>query len=363
MIEQKYWQGKNVFVTGVNGFIGGHLAHALLKQGARVTGLIRNLKADTYLHYEGLAEKCNLVIGDLTSRELMERIVSEEQIQVVFHLGAQVEVGVARKFPYLTWETNVKGTYCLLEALRTHREQLEAVIVASSDKAYGVYPATMMPYREDYPLKPTFPYDVSKACADMIAQSYASELFQVPLVITRFCNIYGPGQLNFSAVIPDATRSAFGYSEFVPRSDGRHVRDFIYAEDVAHLYLVIAQSLAKNPKLAGEVFNAGTNQPKEVRDVVKKVYDIVGNQKAYDKVAQLFNGRQTSGEIDCQFMSFDKVNQYFGWKPQTEFDQGLKKTVDWFRKYLSNTEMKAAVISPNASTSSTSKSASEIVQG
>lgn len=337
-----FWTDKSVLITGINGFIGGNLAGELLARGAKITGLMRNMKKDSYLFFEGMDRRINLVSGDLTNRETLQRVVSEEQIQVCFHLGAQVEVGVARRFPYLTWETNIRGTYCLLEALREQKELLEAVVVASSDKAYGAYPTAQMPYREDYPLKPVFPYDVSKACADMIAQSYASVLFQLPVVITRFCNIYGPGQLNFSAVIPDATQAALGFGEFVPRSDGKNVRDFIFVQDVAELYLIIAEALSRDRKLSGQIFNAGTNQPKTVCDIVRMVYEIADAPEKYRAVEEAFQGRKTTGEIDTQFMDFDKLNKYFGWAPKTEFRDGLKKTIQWYRKYL-NTQSLGAV--------------------
>jgi len=334
MKNNNFWSSKSVLITGINGFIGGHIAEALLARGAKITGLMRNMKRDTYLFFEGMDRRINLVSGDLTDHETLQRVVSEEQIQVCFHLGAQVEVGVARRFPYLTWETNIRGTYCLLEALREQKDMVEAIVVASSDKAYGSYPASQMPYREYYPLKPVFPYDVSKACADMIAQSYASDLFQLPLVITRFCNIYGPGQLNFSALIPDSIRAALGFGEFVPRSDGKHVRDFIFAQDAAELYLIIAEALSRDRKLSGQIFNAGTNQPKAVDDIVRMVYEIAGALGKYQKVEEAFQGKKTTGEIDIQFMSFDKLNEYFGWEPKTEFRDGLKKTVQWYRNYL-----------------------------
>lgn len=333
-MKKNYWKEKNVLVTGINGFIGGNLAKHLLARGANVTGLMRNDKKDSYLYFENLARRINLVQGDLVDEGLLKRVVAEEQIHCVFHLAAQVEVGVARAYPYLTWETNIRGTYSLLEAIRQNRETVEAVVIASSDKAYGSYPKEKMPYREDYPLIPVFPYDVSKACADMVARAYASPLYSLPLVVTRFCNIYGPGQLNFSALIPDAIRSALGYTEFIPRGNGMQVRDYIYAGDVAGLYMVIAEQLSQRKHIAGEVFNAGTNNPRRVKDIVKKVYSLLGNKKAYEKIERLFAGRKTVGEIDVQYMHFDKVKKYFGWSPRTNFDAGLKETIRWFKQYL-----------------------------
>ena len=181
--------------------------------------------------------------------------ISEEGINIIFHLGAQVEVGVALNNPYITYETNVRGTYTLLESIRLYPDSVQAVVVASSDKAYGEYAKEKMPYKEDYPLKPEYPYDTSKACADMIARAYSSSPSKLPIVITRFSNIYGPGQLNFSALIPDAIRSALGYSKFIPRGNGSMMRDFLFIEDVVDLYIRIAESLSKDKgNISGQIF-------------------------------------------------------------------------------------------------------------
>jgi len=334
MTKKGFWRGKNVLVTGINGFIGGNLAKSLLAEGAHVFGLMRNLKQDTLLYVDGLDKKVVLIEGDLCDLELMARIITEEQIQCVFHLAAQVEVGVAATHPYQTLETNVRGTYTLLEAIRRFPQNIKSVVIASSDKAYGSYGRDKMPYKEHYPLKPAFPYDTSKACADMIAQAYASELYKLPIVITRFCNIYGPGQLNFSAIMPDAITSALGYTKFVPRGDGSQVRDFIYAGDVAELYLLIGEALAEDPRrIAGQVFNAGTNSPISVREVLKLIYEAAGNKKDFAAVLAAMKRKKTTGEIDCQYMDFEKVNAYFGWKPRHSFKDGLKKTIAWFRRY------------------------------
>ncbi|MFH1514591.1 MAG: GDP-mannose 4,6-dehydratase, partial [bacterium] len=222
MTSNKYWNNRNILITGINGFIGGNLAKACYHNGANVVGIIRNQKKNSFLFHEGIADKVNLINGDVTDKELVRSVIAEERIDCVFHLAAQVEVGVARAYPYLTWETNIKGTYALLEAIRESGEAIRAVVIASTDKAYGSYEQDKLPYLEEYPLIPVFPYDVSKACADMIARTYASDLFSLPIIITRFCNIYGPGQLNFSALIPDVVRAALGYGEFIPRGNGLH---------------------------------------------------------------------------------------------------------------------------------------------
>jgi CDP-glucose 4,6-dehydratase len=334
MKKNNFWVKKKVFITGINGFIGGNLTKSLLAHGATVYGLIRNEKRDSFLYIENLADKVCLIRGELTDKELMTRIISEEQINIVFHLAAQVEVGVGITNPYLTFETNIRGTYTLLESVRICPKTIEAFVVASSDKAYGSYPKDQMPYKEDYPLRPRYPYDISKACADLIAQAYATELYKLPVVITRFSNIYGPGQLNFSAIMPDAITSALGYTKFVPRGNGKMVRDFIYVEDVVNLYLRIGESLASNPdKIRGEIFNAGTNSPISVKEVLEAIYTIAQNPQDLDVVISLMKDKKTAGEIDCQYMDYKKVYQYFYWKPKYTFKEGLKKTIQWYTEY------------------------------
>tara|TARA_B100000795_G_C22751392_1_gene419582 strand:+ start:82 stop:1092 length:1011 start_codon:yes stop_codon:yes gene_type:complete len=333
-VNQKFWQGKNVFITGINGFIGGNLAKDLLDKGANVFGLVRNQSFQTFLYFESLEKEIIIIRGELTDKELLNRIMSENNINVVYHLAAQVEVGVGLLNPYLTFETNIRGTYTLLEAIRAHGELVESVIFASTDKAYGAYAADQMPYKENYPLLPKYPYDTSKACSDMIAQVYANEIFKMPIAITRFSNIYGPGQLNFSALIPDSITSALGFSKFIPRGDGSMIRDFLYVGDVVDLYLRIGESMAISPeKISGEVFNAGTNKPISVRDILEVVYKLAGNKSDFEEILNLMNKKQTVGEIQCQYMNYDKVNEYFKWSPTHSLQDGLIKSIEWYKRW------------------------------
>ena len=336
MIDRNnYWYGKNVLITGINGFIGGNLAKRLVQKGATVYGVIRNIKSDSILFYEELNEKVVLVNGDITDKDFIARIVSEATIQSVFHLAAQVEVGVGLTNPYLTFETNIKGTYSILEGIRQCPNHIESIIMASTDKSYGSYPKESMPYKEDYPLIPKYPYDVSKACADMISQSYATEVFNLPVIVTRFCNIFGPGQLNFSAIFPDSIRSCLGYGEFIPRGDGSQIRDYIFIDDVVELYLTMSEKLAQNAnKFRGHVYNAGTNSPKSVHEVLKTVYSLTGKQSNFHKIEELMKTKKTIGEIDCQYMDFEKVNEHFDWVPSHSFEDGVRKTIKWYDTYL-----------------------------
>jgi len=332
-----FWQGKRVLITGANGFIGGNLTHFFVNEGAEVTGLERNIERRSYLHFEGLGSKMRTVRGDLCDRSFLERVMAEGNFEYCFHLAAQVEIGVGLQSPYTTFETNVRGTYTLLEALRTHAKGLRAAVIASTDKAYGEYPADQMPYREHYPLKPQYPYDTSKACADMIAHSYASDVYQLPLVVTRFCNIYGPGQLNFSALIPDSVRAAIGKGTFVPRGDGSHVRDFIFAADVVSLYARIAEVLSHEPaRFRGKAYNAGTNEPRTVREVIQMVFNKCNNPAALTTIEEQMRSARTTGEITVQYMDYDVVQRDFGWKPTTSFSDGIDQTIAWFRRFLTD---------------------------
>ena len=333
-MNYRFWKNKRVLITGINGFVGGNLAKELIKDGAHVYGLVRNLNQDSFLFYEGLDKNVNIINGNIIDYQLLKNLFSEENIEICFHLAAQVEVGVAKEYPLLTWETNVRGTYTLLEAIRENAKNIQSVIIASSDKSYGPYPPEAMPYMEEYPLQPIYPYDTSKACADFIAQSYAKGIFNIPTIITRFANIYGPGQLNFSALIPDCIRSALGYSEFIPRSDGSHIRDFLFVSDVSELYKILAMELSKNKGFSGEIFNAGTNTAHKVKDIVNKVYEILNNKSDLKIIEKQFKNNKTIGEIDIQYMNYEKLLNNFNWSPKTNFNSGLDTTIKWYEKYL-----------------------------
>ena len=334
-MDDNYWIGKNVLITGVNGFIGGSLAKSLVSRGGNVIGLMRNQKKGTLLYVDNIIDHVTIINGDVTDKELLFKIISEEQIEYIYHLAAQVEVGVGVLNPYITFESNIKGVYSLLEAVRLSGDLVKSVVVASTDKSYGSYDSDMMPYKEDYPLKPMYPYDVSKACGDMIARSYASDVYNLPIIVTRFCNIYGPGQLNFSALFPDGIRSALGYSTFIPRGNGEQVRDFIYIDDVIDLYIKIGKKLADDPdSCSGEVFNAGTNSPITVKQVLQGIFTAVDNYNDFEIIENSMVSQKTIGEIDYQYMDYDKAFKYFSWKPVHSLKFGTEKTIDWFKQYL-----------------------------
>lgn len=334
MKKNIFWKNKNIFISGVAGFVGSNLAKDLINNGANVIGLTQNKKINSLLFYENIDKKINLIFGNITDRELLKSIFLKYKIDICFHLAAQVEVGSALKYPYLTWETNVRGTYTLMEVIRENKKKIKSIIIASSDKAYGNYPLIRLPYKESYQLKPNYPYDTSKACADMIAKSYASKLYKLPIIITRFANIYGPGQLNFTALIPDLIRSCILNKKFVMRSDGEAIRDFVYINDIIELYKLLSKSLYLNPKkYSGEVFNAGTNTKHKVKDIVKKIFIHTNKEKKLKNVFKK-NNNLTKGELSVQYMDFKKLNKFFGWKPKYKFSNTLTELINWYEKYL-----------------------------
>lgn len=329
-----FWNNKNILITGIYGFIGSNLTKSLVSLGANVIGITRTTHTNSLLHYEGFNNKVKLVSTDLNDLPALIGLIGENRISHIFHLAAQVEVGVGLTNPYLTFESNTRATYTLLEAARLSGADLSSIVIASTDKSYGSYPTDKMPYREDFPLLAKYPYDVSKACADMIAQSYATEIFNLPIVVTRFSNIYGPGQLNFSALFPDVIRSALGYSVFEPRGNGMQQRDYLYIDDVVDLYLKIGESLSKsNSELSGEIFNAGTGDPISVKDAIHAVHEQL-NFDGYELILEKMSKKETVGEIDAQFMSHDKVTEKFGWSPSTSLDSGIEKSIAWYKSYL-----------------------------
>ena len=332
-LNKSFWKNKTVLITGINGFIGGNLSKQLLAYGCTVIGVTNRKNKSKFLHFEKIHSKVKISYTDISNYEQISKIVKKNKIDICFHLAAQVDVNVARHNPYQTFESNIKGTYNLLEALRLN-SKVKAIIVASSDKAYGEYSLKDLPYKETYDLRPRYPYDVSKAAADMITKSYSTELFNMPLITTRFSNIYGPGQLNFSALIPDCILANLGYKNFIPRGDGSNSRDFLFVEDVCDLYMCLAFHLYKDKSLTGEIFNAGTGKAYMVKTIVKSICNANNNEKLYDKIASKFLGKKTVGEITHQFMSYKKLNKYFGWKPGSTLDDGLKKTFLWYKSFL-----------------------------
>ena len=330
-----FFQNKKIFITGVDGFVGSNLAKHLIGLGSKIFGLAKNNKKESLLYYENLDSKIKIYYGNVTNRLLLKKILTRNKIEIVFHLAAQVEVGIANKNPLNTWETNIRGTYVLLESIRKYSKFIKSIIVASSDKAYGSYPKKMLPYKESYDLRPIFPYDTSKACADMICRSYSGEIFNLPIVVTRFANIYGPGQLNFSALIPDLLKSIIKNKVFKLRGDGTDLRDFVYIKDIIKAYLVLSKSLYRNKLLSGEIFNAGTNKPIKIIDVIKLFYEYFQKYEDFEKIKNLIkNKKKSTGEIPFQSMDYKKLYKFFKWKPKYNLSNTIEETYKWYYNFF-----------------------------
>ena len=335
MMKDNFWKNKNVFITGVTGFVGSNLAKNLVLSGANVIGLTLNKKVKSLLYFENIDRKINLILGDITNKKLLKKIFLKHNIHVCFHLAAQVEVGSALKYPYFTWETNIRGTYTLLETIRENKRRIRSIIIASSDKAYGDYPLKSLPYKESYQLKPNFPYDTSKACADMIAKSYSTNLFKLPIIITRFANIYGPGQLNFTALIPEVIRTCLLKKKLKMRSNGEGIRDFIYIEDIVELYKLLGKNLYLKPKkYSGEIFNAGTNIKHKIIDIVKEIFIYTNRNSQLKNLFKQIRNNKTKGELSVQYMDYKKLNLFFGWKPKYKFSDTLPELINWYKNYF-----------------------------
>jgi CDP-glucose 4,6-dehydratase len=315
-------------VSGAHGFVGSHLARALLEGGYDVRVLDRAAPrlADvggerrSGLDLLGIREEVELVEADLRDADAVAAAV--EGSGSVFHLAAQTIVSVAQDSPLETFEVNVQGAWNVFEACRLHA--VERVVFASSDKAYGSSPE--LPYREDFPLRAAYPYDASKAAADTIARSYATA-YGLPLAVTRFANVYGGGDLNFSRLIPETAIALLDGRAPVIRSDGSPERDFLHVDDAVSAYLAIAGAL--DDGAVGEAFNAGGEQPHSVREVVELIAAAAGAGIEPD-----FQGQgNPAGEIDRQFVDSAKLRELTGWRPRVALEDGLKATLDWYREH------------------------------
>ena len=319
-----FWQDRRVFITGASGLVGGWLVEALLMQGADIVILLRDWVPGSRLITSHLLEKTTIVRGDLSNCQNLERILAEYEIASVIHLAAQTIVPIANKNPLSTFESNIAGTWNLLEACRQIRS-IESIVVASSDKAYGDAPK--LPYREDMPLRAIYPYDVSKACADMISLSFA-KTFDMPIAITRCGNFFGGGDLNWNRLIPGTIRSIIRNKVPVIRSDGALIRDYIYVEDAVGAYMTLSKSLSLNPNLKGEAFNFSNETQRSVLDLTTTIINSLGSS-----LKPMIQG-ENHGEIPAQYLDSSKARDILGWAPKFGLDDGLRKTIAWYKKYL-----------------------------
>jgi CDP-glucose 4,6-dehydratase len=317
-------RGRSVFVTGAYGLLGSWLVKSLIEQGARTTVLKRDAVVRSALVVEGTERRVNVVHGDICDADLIERAVGEYEVDTVFHLAAQTIVGIANTAPLSTFETNIRGTWTVLEACR--HLGVQRVVVAASDKAYGIH--ERLPYQEDFPLRPLYPYDVSKAATDMIARSYW-HTFGLPVAVTRFANLFGGGDLNLSRLVPEAALAAIEGRRPVIRSDGTLERDFLYVEDAVAAYLAICRLLDDGTG-AGEAFNAGGDEPHSVLEVVEMMCRVAGTGVEPD-----VRGTGTPpGEITRQWVDSTKLRRLSGWAPQVSLEEGLRRTIEWYREYV-----------------------------
>ncbi len=317
--------GHSVLVTGAYGLLGSWLVEQLLARGARVTAIRRDRRALSALESTGLERQVNVVDGDICAEGLVLRTLAEYEVGSVFHLAAQTLVPTSNRSPVGTFETNVRGSWTVLEACRQHAT--ERVIVASSDKAYGAQDT--LPYNEGFALKARYPYDVSKAAADLIARSYW-HTWRLPVAVTRFANLYGGGDINGSRLVPEAVAAALAGRRPVVRSDGSPERDFLYVEDAVRAYLDIWEVLRRDADSAGgEAFNAGGGRSHRVGDVVELVCRLAGTGVEPD-----IRGRGTpSGEIDRQWVDYSKLHALTGWEPHVGLEDGLRRTIEWYREH------------------------------
>jgi CDP-glucose 4,6-dehydratase len=319
-----YWRDRHVAVTGATGFLGSHLTKILVELGANVVVLVRDDVPGTPVSaaWEG---RVSVVSGQIEDQEVVERMLGEYEVRTAFHLAAQTQVFTANVNPVSTFESNIRGTWTVLEAVR-RSPRIEQLLVASSDKAYGTQPR--LPYTEDMPLLARNPYDVSKACADMLAFSYY-DTFDLPVAVLRLGNLFGPGDTNWDRLVPGTIRSLLRGQRPVVRSDGTPTRDYIHVADGARSYLCVAESLATGRTAAGEAFNMSTETPVSVLDLTRAIARVMGQPEVEPDVRN-----QGAHEIPHQFLSSEKARTVLRWTPMFTLDEGLQDAVDWYREYL-----------------------------
>ncbi len=323
-LNSSFWLDRPTFVTGGTGLVGSWVVRRLREAGADVVCLVRDWVPQSELVRSCTIEQVTVVRGDIRDRDLLERILGEYEIETVIHLAAQTIVTIANRNPVSTFETNISGTWNLLEACR-RSPRIGQVVIASSDKAYG--DQETLPYNENTPLQGRHPYDVSKSTADMIAQTYAAS-FDLPVVITRCGNFFGGGDLNWNRIVPGTIRSVLRGQRPVIRSDGSFVRDYFYVEDGAAAYMLLAEQLAINPELRGEAFNFSYGNQLTVLELASSILARMGSGLLPDV------RNEASNEIRKQYLDADKARQFLGWSPLFTLEAGLDKTIAWYKSFL-----------------------------
>lgn len=324
IINFSFWLDRPTFVTGATGLVGSWLVKRLVESGADVICLVRDSVPQSEFVRTGLTKRVKIVRGDIRDQAILERALGEYEIDTVIHLAAQTIVTIANRNPISTFESNIAGTWNLMEACR-RSPKVKQIVLASSDKAYG--DQANLPYREETPLQGQHPYDVSKSCADLIAKTY-SVSYGLPVVITRCGNFYGGGDLNWNRIIPGTIRSILRGQNPVIRSDGKYVRDYFYVEDGVAAYMLLAEQLSQRPELKGEAFNFSNEIQMTVGEIVKKILTLMdGNLKPDIR-------NETSNEILHQYLSAEKARAQLNWKPLFNIDQGLQQTISWYKEFF-----------------------------
>lgn len=324
-LNSKFWIDRPVFVTGATGLLGSWLTSKLLDNGANVVVLVRDWVPESELIRNTSVARAVVIRGELNDRELIERTLNEYEIRTVFHAAAQTIVGTANRGPISTFESNIRGTWCVLEAAR-QSPLVDQIVVASSDKAYGSH--DVLPYREDAPLQGRHLYDVSKSCADLISQSYAHS-FDMPVCITRCGNLFGGGDLNWNRLIPGTIRSAIRNEHPIIRSDGTFIRDYFYVEDAALAYLMLAEKMAEDPELRGQAFNFSNEIQLSVLDLTIRILKALGRD---DLTPVVLN--KVENEIHHQYLSAEKARTMLDWSPEYTLETGLERTIAWYQDFL-----------------------------
>ncbi|MCX6024294.1 MAG: GDP-mannose 4,6-dehydratase [Chloroflexi bacterium] len=325
-MAESFWRDRPTLVTGATGLLGGWTVKRLLAAGADVVCLVRDWVPQSEMVRGRLIDQVKVVRGDIRDPALFGRILAEYEIDTVLHLAAQSIVGTANRDPLTTFDTNIRGVWQLLDACR-QIPTVKQVVIASSDKAYGANPS--LPYVEDMPLDARYPHDVSKACGDLIAMSYAST-YGLPVTMTRCGNYFGGGDLNWNRIIPGAIRSALRGQRPVIGTDGLSVRDYFYVEDGAAAHMLLAERLAGNPELRGHAFNFANETPLTVLELVKRILAVMGSDLEPD-----VRNRPTN-EIREQYVSAAKAKDLLGWEPLYPIDEGLSETIDWYRSFINS---------------------------
>lgn len=324
-VSQSFWKNRSVLVSGATGLLGSWLVQRLFDAGADVVCLVRDWAPHSETVRSALLHRVKVVQGEVEDQSCLERTLGEYEVRTVFHLAAQTIVTIANRNPVSTFDSNIRGTWSMLEACR-RSPLVEQIVVASSDKAYGDHDE--LPYHEGMPLEGRHPYDVSKSCADLISRCYA-QTFGLPVVVTRCGNFYGGADLNWNRIVPGTIRSILQGQNPLIRSDGSYVRDYLYVEDGAAAYMLLAEKLAQDPGLKGEAFNFSNENQIAVLELVRKILDLM---EAKELRADVQNC--AANEIRHQYLSARKARQKLGWKPLFGLDEGLRKTISWYREYF-----------------------------